>query len=64
MERAKEFDDVTAQRDQAKQLYENLRKERLEKFMGGFSQISLKLKEMYQVSHTCVWPWLLLTLNR
>ena len=49
LQRAKEFEDATQQRDAAKTLYEDLRKERLEKFMAGFSIISLKLKEMYQV---------------
>jgi structural maintenance of chromosome 4 len=41
---------VTKDRDQAKQQYDDLRKTRLEEFMVGFSTISSKLKEMYQVS--------------
>lgn len=46
--RAKDLEHTTEERDAAQQRFESLRKERLEKFMEGFSQISLKLKEMYQ----------------
>ena len=49
LQRAKDLEAVTAERDGAKAQYEALRKQRLEEFMEGFSQISLKLKEMYQV---------------
>lgn len=42
---------VTSHRDSAKQRYDDLRKVRLEEFMAGFSAISAKLKEMYQVSY-------------
>ncbi|KAK9387473.1 RecF/RecN/SMC [Lipomyces mesembrius] len=41
--------DAVSKRDAVKHRYEDLRKRRLEEFMDGFSQISLKLKEMYQM---------------
>ena len=50
MERAKDLDGITSQRDSAKTEHDTLRKQRLEEFMNGFHQISMKLKEMYQVS--------------
>ena len=40
---------AVAERDNAKQLSDDLRKMRLEQFLEGFSTISLKLKEMYQM---------------
>ncbi len=46
--RAKDLEATTAERDSAKQRYDDLRKQRLENFMAGFSVISSKLKEMYQ----------------
>lgn len=46
--RARDLEQTTQSRDEAQQRYEQLRKERLERFMDGFNQISLKLKEMYQ----------------
>jgi structural maintenance of chromosome 4 len=49
LERARDLDAVNAQRDAAKQRYDDLRKVRLDEFMAGFSAISAKLKEMYQV---------------
>lgn len=49
-ERLEELDRVTGERDEARKRYENLRKERLDKFMVGFGTITNKLKEMYQVS--------------
>ncbi|KAF8079236.1 RecF/RecN/SMC N terminal domain-containing protein [Lyophyllum atratum] len=49
MNRAKDLDNVTAQRDAQKQKYDGLRKQRLDEFMAGFNLISLKLKEMYQM---------------
>ncbi|KAG6907476.1 hypothetical protein DXG01_008812 [Tephrocybe rancida] len=49
MNRAKDLDNVTAQRDAQKQTYDGLRKQRLDEFMSGFNLISLKLKEMYQM---------------
>ncbi|KAJ9061559.1 Structural maintenance of chromosomes protein 4 [Entomophthora muscae] len=47
--RQKELDDATALRDEIKSHYDALRQERLSKFMEGFSTISYKLKEMYQM---------------
>lgn len=57
-----ELEAATQARDNARRMYDQLRKERLDKFMDGFSRIGLKLKEMYQVSrcsmlspsHCCV----------
>ncbi|KAG9089736.1 hypothetical protein FRC06_001412 [Ceratobasidium sp. 370] len=49
LQRAKEFDRVTKQRDEQKAKYEELRKRRLDEFMTGFNTISSKLKEMYQM---------------
>lgn len=48
--RAKELEEVTRQRDEQKEVYDRLRKKRLDEFMAGFNLISMKLKEMYQVS--------------
>ncbi|KAJ7901750.1 RecF/RecN/SMC [Mycena olivaceomarginata] len=48
-ERAKDLEETTKQRDTEKQKYDGLRKRRLDEFMAGFSLISLKLKEMYQM---------------
>lgn len=39
----------TLRRDEAKKRYDDLRKRRLDEFMAGFTAISQKLKEMYQV---------------
>jgi structural maintenance of chromosome 4 len=50
LRRAKDLDETTALRDAEKQKYDSLRKQRLDEFMAGFSTISLKLKEMYQVN--------------
>ncbi|KAH7339002.1 RecF/RecN/SMC N terminal domain-containing protein [Rhizoctonia solani] len=47
--KAKEFEEVTRQRDEQKAKYEELRKQRLDEFMTGFNMISSKLKEMYQM---------------
>lgn len=49
MRRAQEAEDTTKQRDSQKQHYDQLRKQRLDEFMAGFTAISFKLKEMYQV---------------
>ncbi|KAJ6475290.1 RecF/RecN/SMC [Mycena vitilis] len=48
-QRAKDLELTTKQRDEQKQKYDSLRKRRLDEFMAGFSLISLKLKEMYQM---------------
>ena len=47
--RVKELDDVTNDRDQKRKEHEAMRKQRLDEFMTGFSVITTKLKEMYQV---------------
>ncbi|CUA72888.1 Structural maintenance of chromosomes protein 4 [Rhizoctonia solani] len=47
--KAKEFEEITRQRDEQKAKYEELRKQRLDEFMTGFNMISSKLKEMYQM---------------
>ncbi|KAI3612793.1 nuclear condensin complex subunit smc4 [Moniliophthora roreri] len=44
-----ELEKVTEQRDAQKKKHDDLRKRRLDEFMTGFSAISLKLKEMYQM---------------
>lgn len=54
MRRAQEADDTTKERDSQKQRYDQLRKQRLDEFMTGFTAISFKLKEMYQVCIFCV----------
>lgn len=40
---------AVVERDNAKKMCDDLRKRRLEEFMEGFSTISLRLKEMYQM---------------
>ncbi|KAI8817530.1 putative nuclear condensin complex subunit Smc4 [Fimicolochytrium jonesii] len=47
--RAKDLEDVTQLRDQAKARHDELRTRRLTEFMEGFTAISQKLKEMYQL---------------
>ncbi|KAG0252496.1 hypothetical protein BG011_006944 [Mortierella polycephala] len=47
--RAKDLEDITARREEAKKAYDELRKRRLDEFMAGFQIISLRLKEMYQM---------------
>lgn len=49
LKRAKDLDEITKLRDDQKGVYDGLRKQRLDEFMAGFSLISMKLKEMYQV---------------
>jgi len=44
-----ELDAVTEERNAARKTYDDLRRMRLEMFMDGFGQITLKLKEMYQM---------------
>ncbi len=61
LRRAKDLDETTTLRDAKKQKYDSLRKQRLDEFMAGFSTISLKLKEMYQVN--IVMPFIWLPLN-
>ncbi|KAJ7381328.1 Structural maintenance of chromosomes protein 4 [Desmophyllum pertusum] len=47
--RVKELDEVTSDRDQKRKEHEAMRKQRLDEFMAGFSVITTKLKEMYQM---------------
>ena len=47
--RSKDLAEAVSQRDTAKRRCEELRRIRLEGFMEGFSSISLRLKEMYQM---------------
>ena len=61
LRRAKDLDETTALRDAEKQKYDALRKQRLDEFMAGFSTISLKLKEMYQVNTVMARQWQALT---
>jgi len=49
LRRASDLDKVTEKRDTEKQKHDALCKRRLDEFMAGFSTISLKLKEMYQM---------------
>lgn len=49
MNRARDLENITAERNAQKTRYEGLRKQRLDEFLSGFNSISLKLKEMYQV---------------
>jgi len=44
-----ELDAVTEERNAVRRSHEELRRKRLEMFMDGFGQITLKLKEMYQM---------------
>lgn len=45
----KELDELTQSRDAARRENDSLRKARLDEFMRGFSIITLKLKELYQM---------------
>ncbi|EGG04364.1 uncharacterized protein MELLADRAFT_89441 [Melampsora larici-populina 98AG31] len=49
MARANDLEITTNQRDECKQLLDDLNSQRLEEFMWGFQIISGKLKEMYQM---------------
>ncbi|KAK8749380.1 hypothetical protein OTU49_015814 [Cherax quadricarinatus] len=49
LQRVAELDEITQQRDQQRKYHEDLRKQRLNEFMTGFTIISNKLKEMYQM---------------
>lgn len=48
---------MTSERDSARLEFETMRKQRLDEFMSGFSVITNKLKEMYQVK--ILWMWFL-----
>lgn len=45
-----ELDQITKKRDDQRKFHEDLRKQRLNEFMKGFTIISNKLKEMYQIT--------------
>ncbi|KAF9584936.1 Structural maintenance of chromosomes protein 4 [Lunasporangiospora selenospora] len=47
--RAKDLEEITERREEAKKAFDELRKRRLDEFMEGFQIISLRLKEMYQM---------------
>ncbi|RIB28479.1 RecF/RecN/SMC N terminal domain-containing protein [Gigaspora rosea] len=47
--RVKDLEEVTSIRNECKRQYDELRKLKLEEFMYGFTLISQKLKEMYQM---------------
>lgn len=66
MRRAQDAEDTTKERDAQKQRYDQLRKQRLDEFMTGFTAISFKLKEMYQVRVVCDFRfrWLMSFENR
>ena len=49
LNRVNELDQITEERDNKRKDYDALRKRRLDEFMAGFSVITMKLKEMYQV---------------
>jgi len=49
LERVKELDEASLARDTARAQCDDLKKKRLVEFMHGFSIISLKLKEIYQL---------------
>lgn len=48
-ERSGDLNTAVAERDAVKKRCDDLRKRRLDEFMEGFSMISLRLKEMYQM---------------
>ncbi|KAJ5079147.1 structural maintenance of chromosomes protein [Anaeramoeba ignava] len=47
-EKLTKLDQITSEREKARENYDNLRN-RLEEFMTGFAEITMKLKEMYQM---------------
>ncbi|KAL7276282.1 Structural maintenance of chromosomes protein 4 [Rhizina undulata] len=47
--RSSDLEAAVNERDSVKKLVDDLRKRRLDEFMAGFSAISLRLKEMYQM---------------
>uniref|UniRef100_A0A1B6M2T8 Structural maintenance of chromosomes protein n=1 Tax=Graphocephala atropunctata TaxID=36148 RepID=A0A1B6M2T8_9HEMI len=48
-QRTRELDDITEKRNDCRQWHDNVRKGRLNEFMAGFTIITDKLKEMYQM---------------
>ena len=57
MKQAKDLEQITNLPDDQKQKYDGLRKQWLDEFMAGFSLISMKLKEMYQVRFKLSFLW-------
>ena len=49
LKRVGELDRITDLRDEQRRLHEDLRKQRLDEFVAGFTVITYKLKEMYQM---------------
>ncbi|NXH17837.1 SMC4 protein, partial [Bucco capensis] len=49
LKRVSELDNITNMRDNFRQAFEDLRKQRLNEFMAGFNVITNKLKENYQM---------------
>jgi structural maintenance of chromosome 4 len=49
LRRVSDLDAITEERNAARRKHEDLRRLRLEMFMDGFGEITLKLKEMYQM---------------
>ena len=49
LQRVGELDQITDLRDSQRKYFDDLRKQRLDEFMAGFSVITNKLKEMYQM---------------
>ena len=49
LQRVAQLDEITTERDNFKQSFEDLRKQRLNEFMNGFNIITNKLKENYQM---------------
>ena len=49
LERVAELEDISRQKEKQRKNHEDLRKMRLNEFMEGFSIITAKLKEMYQM---------------
>ncbi|NWI24984.1 SMC4 protein, partial [Sula dactylatra] len=49
LKRVAELDNITNERDNFRQAFEDLRKQRLNEFMAGFNVITNKLKENYQM---------------
>ena len=49
LEKAAELDKITNDRNEARKVWDEFRRLRLEMFMSGFGQITVKLKEMYQM---------------
>ncbi|KAJ6245863.1 structural maintenance of chromosomes protein [Anaeramoeba flamelloides] len=48
-EKLEQLDKITEERDLMRNRYEEYRKKRLNEFMNGFSEITMKLKEIYQM---------------